>query len=294
MNLISKLLLAFIITALISGSARVSSAQAPPAAPVMVEKVAEKTVQKPVVLVGAAEPVKSSIVASEIAGLVESYPVQEGDYVKAGDVLAKFNTRQTEISLSEAKASRNEAGARYKLSRQDLERFSRLREKGVASVQQYQDAEAEKEAWAARISQSKAQVEGYQYDLDKSTIRAPFSGYVTAEHTEVGEWVERGGPVVEMIDIGTMEIKFDMPERYINGIKKGDEVSVKFDALPGAAFNGVIVAVVPQADSQTRTFTVRVNIDNKEGALKSGMVGRASFPVGEPSTVIMVHKDAIV
>jgi RND family efflux transporter MFP subunit len=275
-------------------SAHETPAQAPPPAPVEVDEVEVETLQKPVSLVGWVEPDKRSVVASEVEGIVESFPAREGMYVNKGDVLAEFGTRTIEIALDQAKAGKREAEARYDMARKNLARFEELEKKGVASVQQYQDALTEKEAWGARIGQLQAQIDSNEYNLAKSRITAPFGGYVIEEHTEVGQWVEKGGPVVEMIDTGTIDINIDMPERYVSKVKEGESVSVDFDALPGMKIGGVITSVVPQADSQTRTFPVKVTVDNKEGLIKSGMVSRVSFPIGDPSTVKLVPKDAIV
>lgn len=269
-------------------------AQAPPPAPVEVDKVEEETLQKPVTFVGWVEPDKRSVIASEVEGIVESFPAKEGQYVNKGDVLAEFNTRTTEIALAQAKAGKREAQARYQMAQKNLARFEELEKKGVASVQQYQDAQTEKEAWGARIGQLQAQIDSSEYNLAKSKIVAPFSGYVIKEHTEIGEWVVKGGPVVEMIDTQSVDINIDVPERYVSKIKNGESIAVDFDALPGVRIEGAITSVVPQADSETRTFPVKVTVDNKDGLIKSGMVARVSFPIGEPSTVKLVPKDAIV
>jgi RND family efflux transporter MFP subunit len=261
---------------------------------VVVSEVKEQTLQKPVTLVGAVEPLRRSTIASEIAGLVEDFPVKEGDAVKNGDLLAKLRTKSLEIDLREAKAQEAEAEARYRLAKKNLERFQELYKKGVASLQQLQDAETEKDAMLARLSRLEAQIDNHAYDLARSKIVAPFDGYVTAEHTEVGEWIEVGGPVVELIDINGAEIDVDVPERYITRIRLGDIANVNFDALPNLSIEGEIASMVPQADRESRTFPIKVVVDNKDGLIRSGMVARVSFLIGEPSVVKLVPKDAIV
>ena len=285
---------AFVALVLALIPAGLTFAQGPPEAPVVVDMVEEETLQKPITLVGAVEPVKSSVIASEIEGIVESFPGDEGVYVNQGDVIAKFITSSIEIDLRESKASKREAQARYRLAKQDQERFDELKQKGVASIQQHDDAIAEKEAWGARIGQLQAEIEGHEYDINKSEIRAPFSGYITEEYTEVGQWVEKGGPVVELINTETVEIRIDMPERYISSIQNGGTVSIGFDAMPGEEVEGEVTSVVPQADRESRTFPVKVTIDNKDGKVKSGMVARVSFPIGEAQSVKLVPKDAVV
>ena len=268
-------------------------AQEPPA-PVVVSKVEEQKLQKPVKVVGAVEPSKRSLVASEIAGLVESFPVKEGDYVKKGDVLAEFETEPLLIRLREAKAAKSEALARFELARKNYARFKELRQKGVASEQQLQDMESERSAWSAQVAQLEAQIDRYEYDLSKSKIVAPFNGYVTREYTEIGQWIAEGGPVVELIDMDTVEIKVDVPERYISQIKLKDGVNLNFDALPNLEVEGQVTSIVPQAAQGARTFPVKVVVDNKNHVIKSGMVARVSFLIGEPSLVKLVPKDAIV
>jgi RND family efflux transporter MFP subunit len=288
----------FILLAICMGAALAmiskTEAQAPPPSPVVVAKVEEQKVQKPVTLVGTVQPTRRSLIASEVAGLVEKFPVKEGDFVKRGDVLAEFQTELLEIKLREAKAAKREAEARYDLARKNFIRFQELHRKGVASDQQLQDMESEQKAWSAKISQLQAQIERQEYDLAKSKIVAPFNGYVTREYTEVGQWIGEGGPVVELIDIDTVEITVDVPERYVSQIRLDDKVTVNFDALPQLEVEGKVTSIVPQADPKARTFPVKVEVVNKDHIIKSGMVTRASFLIGEPALVKLVPKDAIV
>lgn len=294
MNLKKLILPSLLLVPALMVKATIIRAQAPPPAPVVVTEVKEQNLQKPVTLVGAVEPLRRSTIASEIAGLVEEFPAEEGDVVKKGDLLAKLRTKSLEINLREAKAQKVEAEARYRLAKKNLERFQELYKKGVASLQQLQDAETEKDANSARVSQLQAQIDSHTYDLARSKIVAPFDGYVTAEHTEVGQWIEVGGPVVELIDISRAEIDVDVPERYISQIKLGDLATINFDALPDLSIEGRITSIVPQADNESRTFPIKVVVDNEEGLIKSGMVARVSFLIGEPSLVKLVPKDAIV
>ena len=106
--------------------------------------------------------------------------------------------------------------------------------------------------------------------------------------------MQKGGPVVELINTETVEIRIDVPERYISNIEKGGTVTVDFDAMPGEGVAGEVTSLVPQADSESRTFPVKVTIDNKDDKVKSGMVARVSFPIGEPTSVKLVPKDAVV
>jgi len=99
MKLYRAIIFSFILIGAVSFAQPLQSlAQAPPPAPVVVDKVREETLPKPVTLVGAAEPDKRSIIASEIQGLVESLPGEEGKFVNKGDVLAKFHLNPLAVS----------------------------------------------------------------------------------------------------------------------------------------------------------------------------------------------------
>ena len=212
--------------------------QSPPPAPVFAVEVQETQVKTPVTFVGEVRPIRRSLVASEIAGLVDSFPVSEGKLVKKGEILAKFRTKSLEIDLAEARASKREAQARYNLADKNYRRFSELHEKGIASLQELQDAESEKNAFVARKAQLQAQIESNKYDIRRSIIRAPFRGYITKEHTEIGQWVNEGGPIVELVDISSLKIKVDVPERHISNISMNDSVELSFDALENKRIEG--------------------------------------------------------
>ena len=277
----------FILTSL-------SYAQSPPETPVVAATVEYRQLRRPVTFVGSVVPYKSSIIASEVEGLVDKIPVSEGDYVKKGDVLAGFKTDTLELQLKEARSSRQEAMSRYTLANNNLKRFTELHDKGIASIQELQDAESEKNAWGARVSQLDSQINLNEYNLSVSSIKAPFNGYVVNKYTEVGQWIQEGGPVVELIEADKLKIIINLPESYVSKLDRNDKVLVKFDALPDITVQTVVDAVVPKADEQARTFPVRLVLENENNLIKSGMVARASFLIGDEQPVTLVPKDAIV
>jgi RND family efflux transporter MFP subunit len=293
MNLNKLSLLSLLLVTALMIMAINSHAQAPPPVPVEVTKVEEQNVQKPVTLVGTVEPARRSVIASEIGGIVENYPLQEGNPVKKGDLITELRTDVIKIRLREAENAKREADARYNLAKQNRDRFKLLEEKGVASKQQLDDAMSERDAWFAKKSQLEEQIKKQEYDLKISKIVAPFNGFISKELTEVGQWVNEGGAVVELVDLDNVEIMVDVPEQYISQMKVGDTATVNIDSIPDLIIEGKITSIVPQADKSARTFPVRIVVSNAEHVIKSGMLARVSFLVGEPSLVKLVPKDAI-
>lgn len=138
----------------------------------------------------------------------------------------------------------------------------------------------------------------------KYTIRAPFEGVVTRKLTEVGSWVTRGAPLFEVVQLNPIEIVVRVPQKYIGQVQQslanaqhGLTANLTFDSLE-QPLTGTVVRVVPQADLQTRSFPVRIRLENPKlgdsHLIKPGMLGRASLGVGEPVEMMMVNKDSLV
>lgn len=150
----------------------------------------------------------------------------------------------------------------------------------------------------AQVAMAQATVNRLNDQLAKHTIIARFAGYVTAEHTEVGQWVKQGDPVAEIAALDEVEFAAPVVEQHVPNIRVGMQVGVEIPALAGRTFTGIVSAVVPQADVQARTFPVKVRIKNEltdEGPLiKSGMYARTMLPTGKKHRAMVVLKDALV
>lgn len=280
-----------------AGCGEQQAAQSPkgrPPSPVRVATVAHQEVQRSVTLVGTVGPWKRSVVASEIAGLVVEFLVEEGMAVKRGQVLARLRTKTLNIQLNSALASHREAQTRHQQASIDLERVKVLIKKELVTQKEYDDALTEEAALRQRLTQLKTMINQVRLELSKSRIMAPFGGWITDEFTEVGQWVQAGGPVVELVDLSRLKVEVPLPERFVRDVRVNDPVSVIFDGLPGFKTEGRVFSVVAQADLTARTFPIKVEIPNPKSSVKSGMVSRVTLSVGAPHQALVVPKDALV
>jgi multidrug resistance efflux pump len=221
--------------------------------------------------------------------------------------------------VEEARAAVLEAEAELDQARREKQRQLDLNQRGVSALRTREDAEtatviaqqrliraqasyqiAVRGPRVERINQAEAQyraataeVQRLQYDLKRSRVTAPFTGYVVAKHTEVGQWLDRGDPVVTLIELDVAHVRVPIPERYISQVRLGDQASLQFDAIPGRNWEGRVVRIIPQAN-ESRTFPIKIAADNAQTLLKSGFVTRATLTVGEQRDVLLVPKDAIV
>ena len=268
--------------------------EGPPATPVKVAQISKMDIAPQVQLIGTAQPKLTSLVASDIEGLVEKFSVSEGDFVKKGAVLARLRDRLLQINLKGARANKADTEAQLRRARTDLKRSSDLLASETIADKQYTDDLAEVQSLEARVRRLEAEIEHIQDSIAQKTIRAPFSGFVTKEYTQVGEWVEKGGPIVNMADLSSIEVLIDVPERYIPLLVLGGDTGVKVDALNPEKFTGKIAAIIAVGDSASRAFPVKVSVDNPDNRIKGGMLCRVSLAIGKPSSVLAVPKDAVV
>ena len=309
----------------------------------------KRMVRSTIELVGSVRPYTRSLIASEVAGLVEALPVEEGDRLKEGDAICRLRRRTRELALEEAKArlrqldeqwaelkagTRKEEITRAKAEMEEaraikekwekeLERLTGLRDQGSAGLKEYNHAVADAAAARERLAQAAAKhnlavagprkeevtraefaveaqrvaVARLEYDLKQCEIRAPFAGYVTQKHTELGQWIAGGGNVVELIDLDRVLVRVDVPESAIAGAReakeRGEPVAVVVEAL-GKTFRGTIKHIIPQADEKARTFPVEVELDNRQHDLGSGMFTRVRMPAGPAVESVIVPRDAIL
>ncbi len=272
--------------------ASVAHAQ-PPTANVVVTKAEIKRLPNTMTLVGTVEPLTRSVVGSEIAGIVREMPVRQGDAVERGAPIMKLNDDTLRFDLAQAEADLEASKARRTQVEFEIERIQRLYDVKQAGEKEVYDTQAVFDIAGFEVARQKARVEQIRTDLEKTVVRAPFTGFVVDRRAEVGEWMDRGGDVVEMIDLSSVLVRINVPEFAIPFVKINSACDVRIDAL-NRRFEGKAWHVIRQADVQARTFPVEIIIDNREGFLSGGMFARATIISGPEAESPAVPKDAII
>ncbi len=139
-----------------------------------------------------------------------------------------------------------------------------------------------------------AEVAQAEYNLKKTNITAPFHGVITKKHKELGEWVSEGEAIVELINIVKILVHTNVAEQDIKDIVRGQPVEVIFDAYPDKLYQGSVKEIIPQADLKSRTFPIKIEVDNKEHKLYAGMFARLKLILGKKRKALLAPKDAIL
>jgi multidrug efflux system membrane fusion protein len=178
------------------------------------------------------------------------------------------STRKPTAGLRHARLAQAVATVRQR----ELEYEARAKLKGGSYVSEAQLQEA-----AAFLEMAKAELTRSRLDIDYMVIRAPFDGALQERLVEVGDFVKLGDPVATIVDDRTLVVSAGIAEFDAHYVKKGRAGSARL--ATGEIVNGTIRYVAPVADEATRTFTVELEIDNADGALRAGMTAELSIPV---------------
>jgi len=268
--------------------------QGPPPAPVRVAMVEKKMVSEQISLIGTTEAIATSVVASEVSGVVEHFAVNEGDFVNKGQLLVRLSSIDLSLRLKAARAEKERIRANLENAKKELERVGNLKETNSVAEKRYDEVLYAYQALSKELQRSEAEIERLEYEMKQKKVMAPFSGFVAKEHTQVGEWVNAGGPVVTLVDLGEIRITVDVPERYVVMLAPQSEVKVLVKNISNDPLSGKIFAVLPQGNPEARTFPVRINLQNPGHKIKSGMEAMVTFTLSTQKNALLVPKDAVV
>lgn len=292
---------------IIALTASVATAQMGPAF-VDVAPVEKRAIEITQPLVATVEPVTRSVLAAEVAGLVAERNFEEGQLISPQTVLVKM--RAELLTAQHAAAVAAEASARASIERAKAQsanasnREQRVRksfEAGSSGVDEMTDAETAAKVAAAEVkvaestlNEKTAEVARLQLLLDKSQIHSPIPGVVVKRHVEVGQWVEQGKPVAEILWLDPLWVRVHVPENVVSRVHEGDKAVVTVDALAGRKFVAKVDQIVPEADPGSRTFPIKLKLENKNGEVRPGMFARATLLASSEGPSLVVPKDAMV
>jgi len=197
-------------------------------------------------------------------GLIEQIKVEEGDEVTAGQVLAT-------LDLEEISAQQKRAASGFKKAAADLERFSKLYDEELVSLQVVQNAQSANDSAAAEL-----QIANFNKKL--SVIRAPAGGRILKRYVETSELIQPGQPVFLLASSKQGSIvRVGLIDQDIVKVAMGDPASISLDAYSGRNFTGTVSEVALSTDSNVGTFEVEILIDDQGFALRSGLIARVEI-----------------
>jgi len=215
---------------------------------------------------------RQATVAAEVTGLLVEVRVEEGQTVKAGEVLAVLESTLARADTDAAIARAASAEADLAEVARVLKRTRELARQGFASDAALTDAEARHAAALATRNALKSDADRARAQLDRFEIKAPFDGVVINKAAQPGEIispVSAGGGftrtgVCTIVDMGSLEIEVDVSEAYIARVFEGQKVEAVLDAYPDERLPAHVIATIPAADRAKATVRVRIGFDTRD------------------------------
>ncbi|MDP3911553.1 MAG: efflux RND transporter periplasmic adaptor subunit, partial [Gemmatimonadales bacterium] len=249
--------------------------------PVAAAPAERRDVARAVTVVGPVEPIRTIGVNSLMAGTVLQLHAQEGDRVRAGQVLAELDARETRAQLERARAVLANAQAVF-------ERNQQLHANRIIT-----DAEFDQSRAAFDVAKSDAELWGTRFAF--SRITAPSAGIVTAKHVEAGSAVSPNQRVFDLADVRALVVRVRLSELDVVHLRAGAKVAVSLDAYPAARLEGEIRRVFPAADAESRLVPVEVMLGASPAGVtvRPGYLARVMFALDRRSAVLAVPAPAV-
>ncbi len=221
-----------------------------------------------------------AVVVAKVGGEVRQIYVEEGDTVKAGQVLARLDGDRLRLEVAESEAKLR------KLER-DLTRFKELSQKGLVAKNELENAQFDLDALRAGYERSRL-------ELSYTEIRAPIAGVVSARQIKVGNTISPNDATFRVTDLDPLVAYVHIPEKEFRKLAPGQVADVIVDALGGARFAGTIKFISPTVDPQTGTFRARLELPDPSQRLKPGMFARVNIVYERRENALQVPRNAIL
>lgn len=231
-------------------------------------------------LIGTVKASEDISLAAEVSGRITQLLVSRGTRVTKGAPIARIDDQILTLERDRAKAQHENAKENY------LRRKKIWEEDRIGSEL---DLIAAKTSW----EQAEANLKLIQLQLDRTTLRAPFSAVIEDIYSEVGVTVAPGTPVVRLISDGSVRVRAGVPGRYAGSVKAGDTVEISFEEYQNEVISGKISFVANSIDPQSRTFDVEISIPNRNNKYKIDMISNVKIRTRSFSDVIVLNQEYV-
>jgi membrane fusion protein (multidrug efflux system) len=248
--------------------------------PVEVSLAKNGTITSSIVTTATLDPDRQVTMISETSGVVSKITVDEGSTVQEGQLLATLSDRERQVKLQQA-------NIRVQNAKQEMDRKQSSYNSKIISESDFQKAKYDLEL--AVEEKNAAQVE-----LDRSMIRAPFSGIITQRFIEKGQNINPQSQLFTLVDADPLEAKVYLPEKEILGIKEQQKVEMALNAQKNVMFQGSIRQINPAVDPKTGTVKVTVEITKAPLVVRPGSFVDVKLETQHHDNALLIPKKALL
>jgi RND family efflux transporter MFP subunit len=257
---------------------------------------ARETLVEPIFGTGTIEADRTTVIGPRVSGVVDEIYVDVGDRVEADEPLFRTRPALFEVAVAESEATARLARIEAQKAHRDWERVTRLRDRGVASVERLDEIRTAFEMAEARRDQAVAALERARQNLDDTVVRAPYAGVITERYVDEGAMMSTAlsssAQVVELTKLDTVVAIVEIPDRDLPRVRAGMGARVAVDGT-GETYETAVEVVNDRVDPVSRVFEVRLRIPNPERRIKPGLFARADL-LPEPRPTVTLDRRALI
>ena len=250
------------------------------AIPVQVTAVKKDSISLSLMQTTTIEAIRQVDILTKVAGQVIKLPVEEGDRVKKGDLLAELNQSELNIEFTKTKISMD-------TDKTLLERAKNMLDKKLIADENYDVTRLQYES-------SKAAHDAARLQLDYTRVRAPFNGVVTIRNIEIGQRVNVNQSLFVVADFNPLRAKIYVPEKDIGRIYEKQRATITIEAELGLEFTGIVKMISPVVDPASGTSKVTIDIEDHMGKLKPGMFASVFITTETHNDALIIPKKAMI
>ncbi|MFG6461241.1 efflux RND transporter periplasmic adaptor subunit [Roseateles sp. DXS20W] len=293
--ILTALTLALLLTACGKGGKPEEAKSAKPAAPLLLapedlRQVGQSGLIGSPVITGAIQPARRADLRAEVAAVVLQVARDNGERVRAGDLIIRLDATAIRDSLTSAEEALRASQQSFEQTERVLARQRTLNQQGMISMQGLEDAEVRRNAAQSELAAAKARVVTARQQVSRTEVRAPFDGVVSERKTSVGDTVQVGRELVKVIDPTSMRFEGQVSADRLGELKLGQPVSFRINGFGDAEFQGKLARIDAAANATTRQVELVAEFNDKAKAPQvSGLYAEGRVESTERKSLVLAE-----
>ncbi len=242
---------------------------------------------------GKAAPSKEVSVVPTVPGKVINFNYDVGDTVREGAVLFSVDSADLQNNLRSLEANYHVAELNLNNAKNTYENNKILFDEEIISQTEFDQIKLAYETTEANLTATQIQIENLKKNISDCTVTSPMSGVIAQRGVERGGFASQAAPAYTVMDLSTIKVEVGVSEQVVNTIAIGDEVAVKMTAVSAEPLTGRVSTISPSA-GQTGTYTVKIELNNQDGAIKAGMLAEVSFTMEQSEEAFVLPRNAVL
>ncbi|MDR2817911.1 MAG: efflux RND transporter periplasmic adaptor subunit [Endomicrobium sp.] len=230
----------------------------------------------------------------QIEGHLKKYNFKEGDKITSGQIICSLDTKDTMTKVDYAQSRYKSERSAYLSAKEKYKVYEDMFKMKALAESKLLESKFELESAELRAKSAQSELDLAQLNLQKTNLVAPSDGILAEIIIKPGEYVTSQDVVCKFISDQGTNFEVDIPEKDVLKMSVGQKVTINSDSYPDKDFEGTIVEIAPVVKERTRTATVKINVENNDGLLRSGMFARGIIFIRELHNAVLVPTDSII